>query len=98
MEECTSGCGSPSLSLFFFSVNPRLLLLLLWAGPYAPSNYQGYFLQRAKSLFMGMSVCHKARRTLTLSATPKKRKTLRFSATAVARFCFAIALKNVIFR
>ncbi|KAJ4948808.1 hypothetical protein JOQ06_020331 [Pogonophryne albipinna] len=29
-------------------------------GPYAPSNYQGYFLQRAKSLFMGMSVCHRA--------------------------------------
>lgn len=53
---------SPSQSTLVPSSSP----LLLWAGPYAPSNYQGYFLQRAKSLFMGTSVCHSA-----LAVNPK---------------------------
>lgn len=76
----------------------RLLLPLpLWAGPYAPSNYQGYFLQRAKSLFMGKSVCHTA-----LAVNPQDadsvdnpRENRSFSDTAVARLCSCSAFASV---
>lgn len=96
-----------ALSLSFsFSVKPCLLLLLLplplWAGPYAPSNYQGYFLQRAKSLFMGMSVCHRALAVNSQHAdsidNPNANRS--FSNTVLAQafhlFCFCSHLRKKI--
>lgn len=75
---------SPSQSALISS-----LPLPLWAGPYAPSNYQGYFLQRAKSLFMAMSVCHRA-----LAVNPQDadsvdnpRENLNLCGCQIQQFC-----------